>query len=162
VIYLGIDPGLAHTGVGIVQSQGQSIRHLHHSVIETKAGSPQALRLLAIKEALEDLLGEFSPQAASVETLYFAKNVGSALPVSEARGAVLLTLADLGIPVFEYTPLVIKQTVVGVGRAEKAQVQEMVRLILGLQEVPRPDHAADALAAAICLHQSGDYRGFNP
>jgi crossover junction endodeoxyribonuclease RuvC len=112
---------------------------------------------LAIKEALVQVLEAYKPQAASVETLYFAKNVGSALPVSEARGATLLCLADWGIPVFEYTPLVIKQTVVGVGRAEKTQVQEMVRLILGLADYPKPDHAADALAAAICLHQNGAF-----
>jgi crossover junction endodeoxyribonuclease RuvC len=161
MVYLGIDPGLAHTGVGVIETRGQSIRHLYHGVISTKAGGSQALRLLAIKESLMGVLTRYHPEAASVETLYFAKNVGSALPVSEARGAVLLCLADQGIPVFEYTPLVIKQTVVGVGRAEKAQVQEMVRLILGLTDYPKPDHAADALAAAICLHQNGAYRGIS-
>lgn len=147
---LGIDPGLADTGWGMVLVQGAMIRHLGHGCIKTPAGMPTEQRLHHIHLELVKTIKEWMPQSASVEALFFTKNVSSALPVAHARGVILLSCAMAGIPVSEYTPPQIKQAVVGTGRAEKAQVQEMVRLILGLPAIPRPDHAADALAAAIC------------
>jgi crossover junction endodeoxyribonuclease RuvC len=147
---LGIDPGLADTGWGMVLAQGSMIRHLGHGTISTKAGLPTEERLHQIHRELSAVIAAWAPQAASVEALFFTKNVSSALPVAHARGVALLCCAMASVPVAEYTPPQIKQAVVGTGRAEKRQVQEMVRLVLGLPEIPRPDHAADALAAAIC------------
>lgn len=113
-------------------------------------------RLLAIAEAVEALVLRWKPRTVGMENLFFWKNVSSAFPVAEARGAIRLTLVRAGIEVLDFSPTAIKQSVVGSSRADKAQVQEMVRLLLGLAEIPRPDHAADALAAAICrYHHAG-------
>ena len=147
---LGLDPGLADLGWGMVLVEGSMIRHLGHGAIHTKANQSVELRLHQIHLELSAVIAEWKPQAASIEALFFAKNVSSALPVAQARGVILLSCAMAGLPVAEYTPSQIKQAVVGSGRAEKLQVQEMVRLILGLPAIPKPDHAADALAAAIC------------
>jgi crossover junction endodeoxyribonuclease RuvC len=147
---LGLDPGLADTGWGMILVQGSVIRHLGHGTIHTLAKLPTEQRLHLIHTELAQVIQTWAPQSAAIEALFFTKNVSSALPVAHARGVIMLSCAMAGIPVGEYTPPQIKQAVVGTGRAEKAQVQEMVRLILGLSQIPKPDHAADALAAAIC------------
>jgi len=152
---LGVDPGLASTGYGLIESDGNHTRLLSFDTISTKASWQQGARLLHIHEKLSEVLAEFRPLGAGVESLYFSKNVSSALPVAEARGVVLLCLQQAGIEVLEFTPPQLKLGVVGDARADKQQVQEMVRIILGLAEVPKPDHAADALAAAICFANSG-------
>jgi crossover junction endodeoxyribonuclease RuvC len=148
-LVIGIDPGLASTGYGIVSFKSSRLIHIAHGVIETKSTQPHSERLLRIFTELNAVLEEFSPLEAGMETLYFAKNVSSAMGVSEARGVVTLALALRGISLGEYTPHGIKQAVVGVSRADKKQVQESVKVLLGLSEIPKPDHAADALAAAI-------------
>lgn len=124
-------------------------------VIRTPANQPLPRRLQLIYRAVSDLAEEWEPEAAAVEELFFSRNVRTAMSVGQARGVALLALADAGLDVAEYTPLVIKQAVTGYGNADKAQMQEMVRLLLELAEVPRPDDAADALAVAIChLHSA--------
>lgn len=148
-LVIGIDPGLASTGYGIVMSRSNRLTYVAHGVIQTKSSMRHQDRLLCIFNELNAILDEYKPLEAGMETLYFAKNVTSAMGVSEARGVVTLSLSLRGIDLGEFTPHGIKQAVVGVSRAEKAQVQEAVRLLLGLREIPKPDHAADALAAAI-------------
>lgn len=146
---IGIDPGLASTGWGIVRSLSNRLVYVAHGVIETTNKDSHQSRLLQIFNQLNTVLDSYSPNLAGMETLYFAKNASSAMGVAEARGVVTLALGLKGIPLSEYTPHGIKQAVVGVSRADKSQVQECVRLLLGLHEIPKPDHASDALAAAI-------------
>lgn len=146
----GIDPGLAHTGWGVIEGSPNRVSHIAHGTINTDPDEDPALRLLKIYEALREVLSIHSPRLVGIETLYFARNRRSALPVAEARGIILLAAAQSGAQCLSYTPLEIKQALTGSGRAEKKQVQEMVRVMLGLKEIPNPDHAADALAAAIC------------
>jgi len=154
--YLGIDPGLAATGWGVIQINGRKAEHLAHGVIKTRSGDKTGSRLRSIYQALHQVIETYSPDHASVESLFFAKNVKSAMPVSEAKGVILLCVEDHQLPASEFTPLQIKQALVGNGRAEKEQVQDMVKLLLGLKSIPRPDHAADALAAAVCaFHTMG-------
>ncbi len=156
---LGIDPGLASTGYGIIQFDGSRFIHLAHGLIATSAGDPVGQRLLAVHRGIREVLERYRPDAAGIETLYFAKNVHSALPVAQARGVVLLALAELGVPFCEYTPQQIKQAVIGSGRARKAQLQEVLRIILGLDSIPKPEHSADALAAAVChINMYGELR----
>ena len=147
---LGVDPGTASTGYGVVEEAGGDPRALAFGVIRTSAGQPFPRRLQAIYRGVRALAAEWRPTVASVEELFFSSNVRTAMSVGQARGAVLLALADAGLDVAEYTPMAIKQAVTGYGNADKAQMQEMVRLLLDLKEPPRPDDAADALAAAIC------------
>lgn len=146
---LGVDPGLASTGYGIIHVDAGRYRWIDHGVISTETGDQPGRRLQVIADGIRAVLRDARPDIAGVESLYFTKNVTSAIPVAQARGVVLLVLEEFGIPAAEFTPQVIKQSVVGTGQAEKEQVGQMVRIILGLTEVPRPDHAADALAAAI-------------
>ncbi len=147
---LGIDPGLASTGYGLVAIDGSRARHLAHGVICTSPERDAGDRLKILFHAFSDLLDLHRPDEAALEEIYFAKNAKSYLGVAQAKGTLLLALAERNIPAAEYSPLEIKRAVAGNGRAEKSQVQELVRLILGLKEQPSPDHAADALAAAIC------------
>jgi crossover junction endodeoxyribonuclease RuvC len=149
-VVLGIDPGLASTGWGALRCAGSSYEHLDHGVVTTAAGAPTGERLAVIFDAVRELITRFTPDEAGIESLYFAKNVTSALPVAQARGVVLLALHLARIPASEYAPQAIKQAIVGRGRADKEQIQELVRVLLGLSERPHPDHAADALAAGIC------------
>ena len=152
---LGIDPGTATTGYGVVEEVKGDLKPLVFGVIRTSADRPLPVRLQLIYRALKELAAEWVPTAAAVEELFFSRNVRTAMSVGQARGVTLLALADFGLDVAEYTPLAIKQAVTGYGNADKAQVQEMVRLLLGLAEAPRPDDAADALAVAIChLHSA--------
>jgi len=147
---IGIDPGLASTGWGILDSVSGKIKYVDHGVIVTKADTPRADRLFFILQCVRNLLKKYKPQEAAIETLYFGKNVSSAIPVAEARGVISAAIAEKGIFLHEFTPNAIKQGVTGVSNADKKQVQEMVKIILGLEKIPKPDHAADALAAAIC------------
>lgn len=151
---LGIDPGTAITGYGLVEEAGGDLKLLTFGAIRTPAGQPLPARLQLIYRALVDLAAEWQPGAAAVEELFFSNNVRTAMSVGQARGVALLALADSGLSVAEYTPSAIKQAVTGYGNADKAQMQEMVRLLLGLAEPPRPDDAADALAVAICHFHS--------
>jgi crossover junction endodeoxyribonuclease RuvC len=147
---VGIDPGLAATGFGVVDQAGNSFRLIEFGVLTTSPGEVLARRLAVLRDGLAELLERHSPREAAVEQLFFNVNVRTALAVGQARGVVLLALADAGLPVSEYTPSQVKQTVVGYGSADKKQVQYMVRTILAMRETPKPDDAADALAIAIC------------
>jgi crossover junction endodeoxyribonuclease RuvC len=150
VVVLGIDPGTAHTGYGVVLARGRTLAALDGGVIETRAGAPLERRLADIHARTCDLIREHRPAALAIEDLYFGRNAHSAFAVGQARGVVLLSAGMSGIPCFSYTPQVVKQAVCGSGGAGKEQVQRMVGALLSLPEPPRPDHASDALAVAIC------------
>ncbi len=155
MLVLGIDPGLATTGYGLVREKDGELRAIAYGVITTSASLPLPRRLQRLYRELKALIETYRPRAGALETLFFGRNVRTAMTVGQARGVALLALADANLPVSEYTPLAVKQAVVGYGRADKRQVQEMVRALLGLEERPRPDDAADALAVAIChLHSA--------
>lgn len=147
---IGIDPGTAIMGWGIVEGDGDAVRLVAYGALNTPAKTPMPRRLQMLYGRLCDLLAEHRPDAAAVEELFFSKNVTTALAVGQARGIALLALAQANIPVFEYKPMAVKQAVVGYGRAEKSQIQELVRMTLGLDHIPQPDDAADALAIALC------------
>jgi len=147
---IGIDPGLAATGWGVVRFDGSRFTHVAHGVVRTDPDSALSDRLLSIHKAIQKLLRTYGPSEAGVEELYFARNASSAMQVAHARGVVLLALGQRGIPVECYSPQHVKQAVIGRGRADKDQVQRLVSVVLGLAELPAPDHAADALAVAIC------------
>jgi crossover junction endodeoxyribonuclease RuvC len=150
MIVLGIDPGTANTGYGVVASRRGRTVALDGGVIETAAGMPLERRLAVIHARVSELIAEHGPVAVAVEDLYFGANARSALAVGQARGVVLLAAGQHDVPCSSYTPQKIKSAVCGSGRAEKLQVQQMVQRLLSLAELPRPDHAADALAVAIC------------
>ncbi|MET0761066.1 MAG: crossover junction endodeoxyribonuclease RuvC [Thermoleophilaceae bacterium] len=150
MVVLGIDPGTAHMGYGVVLSRGQKLAALDGGVIQTRPGAPLERRLADIHARVCDLIREHRPAALAIEDLYFGRNAHSAFAVGQARGVVLLSAGMAGIPCFSYTPQVVKQAVCGSGGAGKEQVQRMVGALLSLPELPRPDHAADALAVAIC------------
>jgi crossover junction endodeoxyribonuclease RuvC len=147
---LGVDPGTAITGWGLVEGEGQTLRLVDYGVITTAAKTPLPTRLQQIYRGLTELMTEHRPAAVAVEELFFGHNVRTALVVGQARGVALLAIADAGLPLYEYKPLEVKLAIAGYGRADKGQVQSMVRLLLNLAEIPRPDDAADALAVAIC------------
>ena len=151
MIVLGIDPGTASTGYGLVERSGARLRAVDFGCLETSADLPLPDRLLAIHEGVGELIEVHRPQLAAVERIFFNKNAQTAFAVGQARGAVLLTAAQHGLPVHEYGPHEVKIAVTGYGRAGKDQVQRMVQVLLGLGAAPRPDDAADALAIAICL-----------
>jgi crossover junction endodeoxyribonuclease RuvC len=155
---LGIDPGTAHTGYGVVLSRGRRLAALDGGVIETRAGAPLERRLADIHARVCDLIREHRPAALAIEDLYFGRNAHSAFAVGQARGVVLLSAGMAGIPCFSYTPQVVKQAVCGAGGAGKQQVQRMVGALLSLPEPPNPDHASDALAVAICHANSAPLR----
>jgi crossover junction endodeoxyribonuclease RuvC len=150
VIVLGIDPGLANTGYGVVARRQGRLTALDGGVIETAAGVPLERRLADIHEAIEELLATHVPDAVALEELYFGQNVRTAFAVGHARGVVMLAAGQHGLSCTSYTPQKVKGAVCGNGRAGKDQVARMVKTLLGLAEEPRPDHAADALAVAIC------------
>ena len=150
-----MDPGTATTGYGVVEQNGNDLKALVSGVIRTRADQPTPERLQVIHRELQALATEWQPDEAAVEELFFSRNVQTAMSVGQARGVAILALADAGLEVAEYTPLAIKQAVTGYGSADKAQMQEMMKMLLGLSEIPRPDDAADALAVAIChLHSA--------
>ena len=155
MLVLGLDPGLATTGYGLVDGDGQRLEMVACGAIITAPGQPIAQRLVDLFRQLNVILDSYHPDVAAVEELFFCTNARTAIMVGEGRGVALLALAEAGLQVAEYTPLQIKQATTGYGKAGKSQVQEMVRLLLSLSEVPRPDDAADALAVGIChLHSS--------
>ena len=147
---LGIDPGLAHTGYGIIGIKHNKLFLISEGVVATAPSLSPGERLNKIYSVILELIDRFKPNQAGIESLYFAKNITSAIPVAQARGVVLLACAQREVPAFEYPPQAIKQAIVGNGRAEKEQVQELVKMLLCLKNVPESDHASDALAAAIC------------
>jgi crossover junction endodeoxyribonuclease RuvC len=151
VIVLGIDPGTALTGYGIVERQGSQLRAVDYGCLETLPTHALPQRLLEIHNGVLELIDAHSPRFLGVERLFFNRNVQTAFAVGQARGVVLLAAAERGIPVFEYGPHEVKLAVTGYGRADKRQVQRMVQLMLGMPLLPKPDDAADALAVAICL-----------
>ena len=150
MIILGIDPGTAITGYGVVSYQGNHLKRIAYGTIRTTPDLTLASRLCSIHQELTELIASYRPEVVAVEELFFNKNVRTALAVGQARGVILLAAANAELEVAEYTPLQVKQAIVGYGRAEKHQVQEMVRILLCLTEIPKPDDAADALAIAIC------------
>jgi crossover junction endodeoxyribonuclease RuvC len=150
VIVLGIDPGLGNTGYGVVAQHRGRLVALDGGVIETPARTEPALRLARIHEGVARVIEDYRPDWVAVEDLYFGANVGSALAVGQARGVVLLAAGQRAVPCASYTPQQVKAAVCGSGRAAKDQVQRMVQSLLALDALPRPDHAADALAVAIC------------
>jgi crossover junction endodeoxyribonuclease RuvC len=162
MLAIGIDPGTATTGYGLVQeNEDGSLAIVEYGAILTSADMPMPERLLELYRNLRQLLLLHHPQSGAVEKLFFQRNVRTALAVGQARGIVLLALAESRIPVAEYTPLEVKLAVAGYGNADKQQIQQMVRALLGLPDIPRPDDAADALAIAICyLHSSRAQRLF--
>jgi crossover junction endodeoxyribonuclease RuvC len=154
VIVLGIDPGTAATGYGLVERNGSHLRLVEFGVVETLAGGSAGERLVAIHAGVAELIERHRPALVGVERIFFSRNVQTAFSVGQARGVVLLAAAQSGLPIFEYTPNEVKIAVTGYGRATKEQVQRMVQTVLRLVEVPTPDDAADALAVAICLAHS--------
>ncbi len=152
---LGIDPGTAITGYAVVEETTEGLQMITLGTITTPAKTPLPLRLQTIHSELREIVAEYAPEAAAVEELFFSRNARTAMSVGHARGVILLALADLNLPIAEYTPMQIKQAVTGYGNANKHQVQEMVRMLLTLPETPKPDDAADAAAVAICyLHRA--------
>jgi crossover junction endodeoxyribonuclease RuvC len=154
MIVLGVDPGAANTGFGVVRTINDRMVALDGGVIETAPEQPVADRLASIHDSLVQLIDWPEPKALALEDLFFGKNVGSALTVGQARGVAMLAASQRGIPCFDYTPQAVKKAVCGSGSADKGQVQRMVASLLGLPEPPTPDHAADAFAVAIC-HAGG-------
>lgn len=161
MIILGLDPGTATTGYGIVQVHNRGIRGICYGVITTPAHMEMSKRLKIIFEDLGDIITRFKPDEVAIEKIFFGTNVTTAITVSQARGILLLQAENFGLTIAEYTPIEVKKALVGTGKAEKKQVQYMVQSFLGLKEIPKPDDAADALAIAICHAHSRKFeRGY--
>ena len=158
---LGIDPGMAIVGYGLLEVNSNNIQLITSGSIQTDKKLDDSKRLLEIYNDLSQIVEKYSPDCASVEQLFFFKNQKTIIPVAEARGVIVLTCKECGLDVYEYTPLQIKQALTGVGRAEKQQVQFMVKTLLGLEKIPKPDDAADAVAAALCHSQINPRINFN-
>ena len=150
MIILGIDPGYAIVGVGVIEYIGNKFRVLDYFAVTTEAHTPFENRLKIIYDGINDVIEKYNPDFMAVEELFFNDNAKTAIAVGQARGVIILSAVNHGVEVFEYTPLQVKQAVVGYGRAEKKQVQQMTKSILNLKEVPKPDDVADALAIAVC------------
>ena len=151
---LGIDPGVATVGFGVIESNRGAQQMIQYGAITTSAGLPLANRLLQIAADLEQLIVQFRPDEIAIEELFFSKNITTGIAVAHARGVLLYTAERLQIPIYEYTPMQVKQAVAGYGLAEKHQVMDMTRRLLKLKAIPKPDDAADALAIAICHARS--------
>ncbi|WP_353892636.1 crossover junction endodeoxyribonuclease RuvC [Proteinivorax hydrogeniformans] len=150
MIILGLDPGIAILGYGIVKKENHKLKAIDYGTIETSKDLEEPQRLLSLANSLEKLIDMYKPDVVAVEELFFNKNVKTAITVAQARGVILMVILKKGVKLHEYTPLQIKQGVVGYGRATKPQVQTMVKTLLNLEKIPRPDDAADGLAIAIC------------
>jgi len=151
MLVIGIDPGIAITGYGIINEEADGeIKAITFGTIITPSGAPISSRLLTLHGELKEIISKFNPATAAIEKLFFQKNIKTAINVGQARGVAILTLAEVKIEAKEYTPTEVKQAVVGYGAADKTQVQTMIKNILKLGEIPRPDDAADALAVAVC------------
>lgn len=160
MLVMGIDPGYGTIGFGLVYAQGMAMQALQYGAIRTEPGAPFPERLGQIYSDMNTLIDRYGPEAMAVEELFFNTNITTGIQVAHARGVILLTAQQKGIPIFEYTPSQVKQAVVGYGKAEKRQVMEMTRLFLHLEKIPRPDDAADALALAVChAHAAGSLLG---
>ncbi|MBJ6726917.1 crossover junction endodeoxyribonuclease RuvC [Geomesophilobacter sediminis] len=157
MVILGIDPGSRITGYGIISKQGNRLIHIDNGAIFTQSAKDFPQRLDKIYRGLSDIIAEFRPQAIAVENVFLAKNAQSALKLGQARGAAIVAAVSVGLPVFEYTALQVKQAVVGTGRAEKTQVQQMIKALLNLPEVAQED-ASDALAVAVCHAHSANLK----
>ena len=156
MVILGIDPGYAIVGYGLIEYVGNRFRVFDYGSIQTKAGVPTNERLKIIYDSMTELIAKHKPDAMAVEELFFNTNSKTAIVVAEARGIILLSAINAGLDIAEYTPLQVKQAVTGYGRADKNQVQQMTKALLGLDKVPKPDDTADALAIAIChAHSAG-------
>lgn len=155
---LGIDPGYAIMGWGVVEKKGSSFIPIAYGAITTEKDTPMPDRLKILYNGLMDVISEYSPDEASIEELYFQNNAKTAIFVGQARGVAILSCSNCGLNMYEYTPMQIKTSVTGNGRAEKYQVQQMVTKILNLPEIPKPDDVADALGAAICHGYSGELK----
>ncbi|MBP3493471.1 MAG: crossover junction endodeoxyribonuclease RuvC [Oscillospiraceae bacterium] len=151
---LGIDPGVATVGFGVIESDRGHQQMMQYGAITTSAGLPLATRLVQIADDLEELIRQFKPDEIAIEELFFSKNITTGIAVAHARGVILCTAERLQVPIYEYTPMQVKQAVVGYGLADKHQVMDMTRRLLKLKAIPRPDDAADALAIAICHARS--------
>ena len=151
---LGIDPGIAIVGFGLIESNRGSGRMLQYGAVTTEAGLPLATRLVQIENDMTALIAQLKPDEIAVEELFFSKNITTGIAVAHGRGVILCTAERLGVPIFEYTPMQVKQAVAGYGLADKKQVMDMTKRLLKLKAVPKPDDAADALAIAICHARS--------
>lgn len=151
---LGIDPGIAIVGFGLIESNRGSVRMLQYGAVTTEAGLPLATRLVQIENDMTALIAQLKPDEIAVEELFFSKNITTGIAVAHGRGVILCTAERLGVPIFEYTPMQVKQAVAGYGLADKKQVMDMTKRLLKLKTVPKPDDAADALAIAICHARS--------
>ena len=151
---LGIDPGVAIVGFGLIESERGSVRMLQYGAVTTPAGLPLATRLVQIENDMTELIRQLKPDEIAIEELFFSKNITTGIAVAHARGVILYTAQRMHLPVYEYTPMQVKQAVVGYGLADKKQVMDMTKRLLKLKAVPRPDDAADALAIAICHARS--------
>ena len=151
---LGIDPGIAIVGFGVIDCQGSRLQMVQYGAVNTAAGLPLATRLVQIERDIEELIDLFEPDEIAVEELFFTKNITTGIAVAHGRGVILCAAEKMQLPIYEYTPMQVKQAVVGYGLAEKRQVMDMVRRLLKLKAVPRPDDAADALAIALCHARS--------
>lgn len=158
MIILGIDPGLAIVGYGLIEVLGNRHSVLDYGVITTDKDTYFPDRIKIIYDELGFIIDKYKPEDVAMEELFFNKNAKTAIKIGQARGAIILAAKNKGLNIFEYTPLQIKQAVVGYGRAEKRQVQEMVKILLNLKEIPKPDDAADALAVAICHGSSLNHK----
>ena len=150
MIILGIDPGYAIVGVGIIEYTGNKFRTIDYFAITTEAHTPFEQRIKIIYDGINDAIKKYKPDFMSVEELFFNDNAKTAIAVGQARGVIILAAVNNGVEIFEYTPLQVKQAVVGYGRADKTQVQQMTKALLSLNSVPKPDDVADALAIAVC------------
>ncbi len=157
MIIMGVDPGIATIGCGVIRFEGNKFTPLFYDAIITKPSMMFSDRLCKIKNELNELINIYKPDAFAVEELFFNTNVKTAISVGHGRGVIVLAGAEAGVPVFEYTPLQVKQAVTGYGRADKNQVQQMVKIILKLEKIPKPDDVADALAVAICHANSANF-----
>jgi len=155
LIVLGIDPGYALMGWGVVEAEGSRMKLINYGCIETKAGVPMQNRLRTLQLGIRDLLNIYKPDDVAFEELFFARNVTTALMVGAARGAAIIAAAEYTNNLYEYTPMQIKQAITGYGKADKKQIQQMVKLLLKLDDIPKPDDAADAIACAITHCQAG-------
>ena len=155
MIVLGVDPGLAHTGWGVIETRGAMCRARAYGCVATKADEPIAHRLGKIYDELTRVISKFGPTALSIENVYFGENTKSAIATAQARGVAIVACANAGLEVGEYTPMQIKQALTGWGKADKKQIQQMVKFLLHLEAIPRPDDAADGIAAAITHIQAG-------
>jgi crossover junction endodeoxyribonuclease RuvC len=149
MIILGIDPGFARTGYGVIEEKNKNLHMLDYGCLSTPAGLIFEKRLKKIREGLCDLIKKYKPDVCAVEKIFFCKNAKTAIDVGQARGVVILTAAEKNLKILEFTPLQVKQSITGYGKAEKGQIQKMIKILLNLKEIPKPDDAADALALAI-------------